>query len=157
MLSAWVPVLICVLVIATESTPVFGADHTTGPLRRLFEHLFGPIAEAQWLGLHIFIRKTGHFTGYGILSLAWFRACWMTWPFRGYPIRSWIAPHGLAMLGTLFIASSDEFHQTFLPNRTGSFRDVMTDCTGGLVAQLAVLLWMRRRRSADGARGKRHP
>jgi VanZ family protein len=49
------------------------------------------------------------------------------------------------MLGTLFIASSDEFHQLFLPNRSGSIWDVMVDCSGGLLMQCLTWLWMRRR------------
>src|ERR1700735_5819098 len=79
--SAWAPVALCVLVIAMESTVYFGADHTTGPLQRFFEfllhrHFTGP----EWWRLHLIIRKCGHFTGYGILSISWFRAFWMTWP-----------------------------------------------------------------------------
>ncbi len=42
-LSAWVPVLICILVIATESTTFFGADHTSGPLQRFCRVLFRPV------------------------------------------------------------------------------------------------------------------
>jgi VanZ family protein len=49
------------------------------------------------------------------------------------------------MLGTLFIASCDEFHQLFLPNRTGSIWDVMVDCAGGLLMQSLIWLWMRKR------------
>jgi VanZ family protein len=144
--SAWVPVLFCVLVIACESTVYFGADHTSGPLQRFVEFLLHRhFTQPQWWRLHLIIRKFGHFTGYGILSLAWFRAFWMTWPYAANrsSLRRWA--HGLAMLGTLFIASSDEFHQLFLPNRSGSIWDVMVDCSGGLLMQCLTWLWMRRR------------
>jgi VanZ family protein len=144
--SAWVPVLVCVLVIAMESTPYFGADHTTGPLQRFFEYLMHRhFTQPEWWRLHLIIRKGGHFTGYGILSIAWFRAFWMTWPFAEDRNRLRMAAHGLAMLGTLFVASCDEFHQTFLPNRSGSFWDVMLDCSGGLIMQSLVWLCMQRR------------
>ena len=144
--SAWIPVLVCILVISMESTAYFGADRTTGPLQRFFEfllsrHFTGP----QWWRLHLIIRKLGHFTGYGILSIAWFRAFWMTWPLGDGLKRSRFTMHSLAMLGTLLVASGDEFHQTFLPNRTGSIWDVLLDCCGGLLMQLLVWLWMRRR------------
>jgi VanZ family protein len=144
--SAWIPVLVCILVISMESTVYFGADHTSGPLQRFFEfllhrHFTGP----QWWRLHLIIRKWGHFTGYGILSIAWFRAFWMTWPLGDGVKRSRITLHSLAMLGTLLVASGDEFHQTFLPNRTGSIWDVLLDCCGGLLMQLLVWLWMRKR------------
>ena len=145
MVSAWLPVLFCMAVIAAESQPLFGADHTTGPLRHMFESLFGPISEDHWDIFHFLIRKSGHFIGYGILSLAWLRAFRLTFRFPGYPFRSWIQPHGLAMVGTLLVASSDEIHQTFLPNRTGTFHDVVTDCCGGLLLQAIVLFSIRSR------------
>ncbi len=141
--SAWTPVVLCVLVIAMESTVYFGADHTTGPLQQLFEFLLGRhFSQPQWWRLHMTIRKCGHFTGYGLLSLAWFRAFWMTLPLTRDRNRLRITAHGLAMLGTLLVAASDETHQLFLPNRSGSFRDVMIDCAGGLTMQLLVWLWM---------------
>ena len=143
--SAWIPVLVCILVIAMESTVYFGADHTTGPLQRFFEFLFQRhFTQPEWWRLHLTIRKCGHFTGYGILSLSWFRAFWMTWP-RDNGFHPRLKTHSLAMLGTLLIASADEFHQTFLSNRNGSIWDVLVDCSGGLVAQLLVWLWMQRR------------
>jgi VanZ family protein len=143
--SAWIPVLVCVLVIASESTVYFGADHTTGPLQRFFEFLFQRhFTQPEWWRLHLIIRKGGHFTGYGILSLSWFRAFWMTWPL-GNDLDRRLRIHSLAMLGTLLVASGDEFHQTFLANRSGSVWDVLVDCSGGLMMQLLVWLWMRRR------------
>jgi VanZ family protein len=146
--SAWIPVLVCLVVIATESTAFFGADHTSGPLRRLVEFFFGPIQDSVWSYVHMIIRKCGHFTGYGLLSLAWFRAFWMTWRLGEDPNRRRIAAHSLAMAGTLIVASCDEFHQTLLPNRTGTPYDVLLDCGGGLVIQLLVWLWMQRSNQA---------
>jgi VanZ family protein len=140
--SAWVPVILCIGIIAIESTPRFGADHTTGPLQHFFEFLFHKhFTQPEWWRLHMVIRKGGHFVGYGLQSAAWFRAFWMTWRAHD-PTRMPVAVHGLAMLGTFFIAGSDEFHQTFLPNRTGSFVDVMTDCSGALLLQILIWLWM---------------
>jgi VanZ family protein len=49
----------------------------------------------------------------------------------------------LALLGTSLIASLDEYHQTFLPNRTGSIWDVLLDCCGALTLQLIVYLYLR--------------
>jgi len=145
-LSAWVPVVICILVIATESTPYFGADHTSGPLQRICEFLLQRhFTGTEWWRIHIIIRKCGHFTGYGILSIAWFRAFWMTWTFTRDRNQLRFAAHSLAMLGAFLTASCDEAHQHFLPNRNGSFRDVMIDCAGALVLQLVVWTWMQLR------------
>jgi len=142
---AWLPVVVCIGVIGLESTVAFGADHTSAPLQRFFEFLLHRhFTQPEWWRLHMTIRKGGHFTGYGIQSVAWFRAFWMTWR-TDDPARNRVAVHGLAMMGTFFIASCDEFHQTFLPNRSGSFWDVMLDCSGALVLQVVIWLCMRRR------------
>jgi VanZ family protein len=55
---------------------------------------------------------------------------------------------GLALLSTLLLASWDEWHQSFLPGRTSSVRDVGIDFCGALAAQLvllAILILVRRR------------
>ena len=49
----------------------------------------------------------------------------------------------LALLGTAMVASCDEWHQTFLPNRTGSAWDVLLDCSGAITLQLVVYISMR--------------
>jgi VanZ family protein len=148
---AWVPVLFCILVISQESTVYFGADHTTGPLQRLFELFLGPMTQPEWWRLHIAIRKGGHFLGYGILSISWFRAFWMTVRVPGTMQRRRMALHALAILATLSVAGCDELHQTLLPNRTGSIWDVLVDGWGALALQGLVWLGMtlRMRASAD--------
>jgi VanZ family protein len=57
--------------------------------------------------------------------LAWLRAWRMTLPFARF-----LSQAGLALLGTALVASWDEWHQTFLPNRQGSPWDVLLDCCG---------------------------
>lgn len=137
-LSAWFPVILGICVIAMESTPAFGSDRTSGPLRLLFEAIFGPVSPAHWEIIHHAIRKSGHFVGYGLLGLAWLRAWWMTLP-RSVFLQDAL----LALLGTALTASADEYHQTFLPNRTGTPWDVLLDCCGALTLQVAVYLFMR--------------
>jgi VanZ family protein len=143
--SAWLPVLLCILAISQESTIAFGADHTSQPLQHFFEFFFGPFTRSQWWRWHFIIRKCGHFLGYGILSLSWFRAFWMSTRLVEplHRRRAWA--HAMAMVGTLLVASADEFHQTFLPNRTGTPVDVLIDCSGAALLQVLAWLWMRRR------------
>lgn len=137
-LRAWLPVLACIGIIALESTAFFGADSTSGPLRWLYEHLFGPVGEPRWLQIHHYIRKSGHFLGYGMIGLAWLRAWWMILPRSTFLLDAF-----LAVLGTGLIASIDEFHQTFLPNRTGLSTDVLLDCCGAIILQLVVYIIVR--------------
>jgi VanZ family protein len=143
MTSAWLPVLFCVFVISQESTMAFGADRTSQPLQHFFEFFFGPFTGSEWWRWHLIIRKCGHFLGYGILSIAWFRAFWMTTRLAEPVRRRLTSAHSMAMVGTLLVASADEFHQTFLPNRTGTPWDVLVDCSGAMLMQILVWLWMR--------------
>ena len=136
--SAWTPVALGMVVIALESTELMGADHTSHPLRWLYEFIFGHVADARWEVLHHFIRKSGHFLGYGAIGLAWLRAWWMTLPHSRF-----LPDAVLALLGTALVASADEYHQTFLPNRTGSAWDVLLDCSGAITLQLLVYVFMR--------------
>lgn len=136
--SAWWPVVVAVLVIAIESTEWLGADHTSEPLRRLVEAIVGRLDNNVWGEVHHYIRKCGHFIGYGLMGLAWLRAWWMSLP------KSHFLPDSLlAILGTALVASADEYHQSFLSNRTSSPWDVVLDCTGCIVLQLLVYIVMR--------------
>lgn len=137
-LRAWLPVVIGVGVIALESTVLFGSQETSGPFRMLYQALFGPVSDADWDAIHFYIRKSGHFLGYGLLALAWLRAWWITLPKSVF-----LTDALLALLGTAMTASADELHQRFLPGRTGTPWDILLDCSGAIVLQLIVYLCMR--------------
>jgi VanZ family protein len=137
-LSAWFPVAVGIGVIVLESTELLGSDHTSNPLRWLWEAIFGPVANARWDEIHHLIRKCGHFFGYGALGMLWLRAWWMTLPRSRF-----LRDTSLALLGTALVASCDEWHQSYLPNRTGSIWDVLLDCCGALTLQLAIYIFMR--------------
>jgi len=137
-ISAWLPVILAVLVIMAESTETFGADRTSGPLRVIFEAIFGHVSSARWELIHHYIRKSGHFVGYGCMGLAWLRAWWFTLPHSDF-----LQDAVLALLGTAMVATADEWHQTFLPNRSGSPWDVLLDCCGAITLQLIVYVFMR--------------
>jgi VanZ family protein len=69
------------------------------------------------------------------MGLLWLRAWWMTLPRAGFLLDA-----VLALLGTAMVASLDEFHQSFLPNRTGIPSDVLLDCCGAAVLLLLYFL-----------------
>ncbi|MDE3149711.1 MAG: VanZ family protein [Acidobacteriota bacterium] len=137
-LSAWLPVVLGILVIAVESTLYFGAEYTSGPFRWVFQAIFGPVSDARWGIIHLLIRKSGHFLGYGLIGLAWLRAWWMTLPHSRF-----LSVSALALLGTAIVSASDEFHQFFLPDRTGTPWDVLLDCCGAIVMQMLVYMLVR--------------
>jgi VanZ family protein len=135
-----------IAVIVTESTQTFGSDNTSGPLRVAYQALFGHVTDDRWEVIHHYIRKSGHFIGYGLVGLSWLRAWRISrtqWRFRTDAV--------LALLATAVIASADEIHQSFLPNRTSTPWDVALDCCGAVVMLLisyALLRMWRPRRLA---------
>ena len=137
-INTWLPVLLGVAVIVAESTELFGADRTSAPLRRLYQAIFGSVSNGQWESIHHLIRKSGHFFAYGAIGLAWLRAWWRTLPHSHFLMDSL-----LALLGTALVASADEWHQTYLPNRTGTPWDVLLDCSGVITLQMLVYFFMR--------------
>jgi VanZ family protein len=137
-ISAWLPVVLGIAMIMVESTEWMGADYTTHPLRTFFEAIFGRVTDAHWNTIHHIIRKSGHFVGYGLIGLAWLRAWWMTMPHSRF-----LTDAFLALLGTAAIATADEYHQSFLSNRTSSPWDVLIDCSGAIVLQIVVYIFMR--------------
>ena len=142
-LRTWLPVLLSASLFAVESTAYFGADRTSAPLQRLTEDIFGYDVCVHWDLIHHLIRKTGHFAGYGIFSLVCFRGFWITFQNAASRLRRRLQAHGLAILATFLVASADEFHQSFLPNRTGQFSDVLLDTCGAVVLGLALFLAMQ--------------
>jgi VanZ family protein len=137
--KAWIAAILWLIVIAIESTAWLSANNTGRFLYPLLHFLFGLDWERfeHW---HFFIRKSGHVFGYGLLSILLFRAWRETlpvatdarWTFR------WA---NIAVLGTALVASLDEWHQSFIPSRTGNVHDVLLDTCAGLGAQILVVLW----------------
>jgi VanZ family protein len=142
-LWTWLPVLACAMVFAVESTTYLGAEHTSAPLQRVAEAIFGYGVGVHWGLIHYLIRKTGHFMGYGIFSLVCFRGFWITLQSAAFRLLRQLRAHGLAILATFLVASADEFHQSFLPNRTGQFSDVLLDCCGAVALGLVLFLAMQ--------------
>ena len=103
-------------IIVAESTATMSAENTSRWLLPLWVKLFGPISPAHWEVVHHYIRKTGHFVGYGLVSLGFFDSWRVTlehrWPL--WRVRFRYAA-GLALLCTLLLASWDEWHQSFFP------------------------------------------
>jgi len=138
--KAWIALILWLIVIAIESTAYLSAQNTSRILYPLLHFLFG-ISPAQFEPWHFLIRKGGHVFGYGLLSILLFRAWRETLPSRENA--KWRLPWAtIAVLGTALVASLDEWHQSFLPSRTGTPRDVLLDSCAGIAAQVLVFLWV---------------
>lgn len=127
--------------IIAESSKFASSENTSKLFYPVLHFLFG-VDAAHFPTWHFVIRKTGHFVGYFTLSWLLFRAWRDTLPVpgKGWSIR-WA---GISFFMTAMVASLDEWHQTFLPSRTGNFHDVLLDSTAALVAQVLILLILRR-------------
>ncbi|MGL5355987.1 MAG: VanZ family protein [Cetobacterium sp.] len=75
------------------------------------------------------VRKLAHFTIYFILGMNYFLA------FKELNFESGTK----AIVLTFLYACSDEFHQSFIPNRGPAFKDVLIDTSGGLLGILIVM------------------
>ena len=150
-LKVWLPVGIALAVICCESTNTFSAEHTSSWLRPIVQHFFGAIADTTWESFHHYVRKTGHFVGYGTVGFTFLRAWLHTFGRRGVTsLLSWrVESTILAVMSTAIVASGDEFHQTFIPSRTGTPVDVLLDTVGACALCLIVWLvcWSRRTRA----------
>ena len=79
--------------------------------------------------VHLFLRKAAHVTEYAILTSLLFRAS------RGLIDNFWRRA-AVAFLPAMIFAAADEFHQTFVPSRTGSAYDVLVDYGGAFLGIL---------------------
>jgi VanZ family protein len=139
--KAWIAAILWLVVIAIESTAMLSASNTSRILFPLLHSLF----DINWVRFevwHFYIRKSGHVVGYGILSILAFRAWRETFPAWGNPpwTLRWAS---IAVLMTAFVASLDEWHQSFIPSRTGRWQDVVLDTCAGIAAQILLVLWWK--------------
>jgi VanZ family protein len=146
LISAWKPWLAAILwtlIIATESSDMFSASHTGRYLYPLLTWLFGPLDPVRYEFWHGLARKSGHVIGYGILCFLYFRAWRSTLP-QAWP--RWSIKWGiLAWLFTALVASLDEWHQSYIPSRTGTWHDVLLDSTAALFSLILIRFWIARR------------
>ena len=144
-LRTWLPAVLWTAVIALESG--FGSPGKTAPvLQQIALWLFGDMDPARFASMHHAVRKGGHFLGYGILGYLWFRAFTRV-------INSTQACAGLAIACTFVIACLGEWHQSFLPSRSGQFSDVVLDTCGALLLVSFAMAVTARRPMKNAASG----
>jgi VanZ family protein len=141
LLKTWIAASLWLGLIVAESTNFASAENTSRILYPLLHFFFG-LQPAHFPAWHFVIRKSGHFVGYFTLSWLLFRAWRDTLP---HPGRNWTMQWArISFFMTALVACLDEWHQSYLPSRTGNVRDVLLDSTAALVAQVMLLLILRR-------------
>ena len=82
--------------------------------------------------LNYSIRKLAHIVEYAILAYLWFRSL--------YPKPKQFKPAVFySVLLSILYAITDEWHQSFVPNRLGIWTDVVWDTAGAII--MGILLW----------------
>jgi len=124
--------------ISLASTGGFSAMNTSRIIGPLLLWLF-PNTTPETLALvHFAIRKAAHFGEYCLLGLLSARA------FRKSSHlvlrRHWFL---VALLLIAVYALLDEYHQSFVPSRTGSIYDSFIDMAGGLTALIFIRVFKR--------------
>ena len=95
------------------------------------------MSQAHVEAIHHVIRKCAHLTEYAVLAILLWRA--VRKPTRG-DLRPWSWREALiAVLMVFLYASTDEFHQRFVPSRTPMVSDVFIDTSGAIAGM--ILLW----------------
>jgi len=123
----YAPLLIWAGVIFYLSGSGGSSLETSRFIRPLLEFLFPSATPETLQSIHFAIRKFAHFAVYFVLGVAASRAFAGGEKFRRYwPLYS------LAVV--IAIASLDEFHQSFEPERTSAVADVLIDLFGGATA-----------------------
>ncbi|MDQ5844794.1 MAG: VanZ family protein [Acidobacteriota bacterium] len=122
------PLLVWIGFISFASTGEFSADNTSQIVRPILLWLFPNISEAALVSIHFLTRKAAHFCEYAVLAFLARRAFISS-------SKSVIRRHWFAISLALVVLNSllDEFHQAFVPTRTGSIYDSAIDVLGGLI------------------------
>ena len=97
---------------------------------------------ARFLFWHALLRKIGHVIGYGLLSFLLFRA-WRETLKPEIPRRWALQWANSSVLATILVACLDEWHQSYLPSRTGRLSDVILDASSAFAVQFVVWLALR--------------
>jgi VanZ family protein len=128
-------VILWALVIFMFSTRTFTPENTSRIITPILHWLF-PHATPYFIArMNHLVRKGAHVFEYFIFSLLLLSAI--------RDGRAWRLKWAFLAVAIVFVyACSDEFHQMFVPGRGPAFRDVMLDTFAGILAQIAVWVWL---------------
>jgi VanZ family protein len=139
------PLLLWMALIFGMSTHVGASPNSESLLERILGRLapgvLAQLSAEQRDLLNYLLRKLGHICEYAILTVLAVRALQ-----RDQPGWRWQSGLG-AVLFSILYAGTDELHQRFVPDRTGSIRDVAVDALGVAVAVALCWLWYRGNRT----------
>jgi VanZ family protein len=142
LVNYWMPAIAWMILIFVGSTDVLSAEHTSRFLVPFLHWLDPHLSWKAINAIQTVIRKLGHVTEYAILAALLWRAV------RGAHWQVKISLLFIAVwIACAIFAATDEFHQSFVPSRTASPRDVMIDICGAFIGLAICWIFARQRRA----------
>lgn len=95
---------------------------------KAYEGLFGndSLQQNSFSFIHHLVRKAAHMTEYGILAIL------IAFHLKVCKVSGWKL-FGISSVASITYAATDEFHQLFVPGRSGQLSDVMIDGAGAVL------------------------
>jgi VanZ family protein len=140
-LRYWLPFFAWITLIFVGSTDLMSAEHTSRFIVPFLRWLDPTISVETLMQAHFYLRKAAHVSEYAVLAALLYRALVNT-ALRGRVLLS----AGIVLIVCGFYAITDEFHQSFVPSRTASARDVAIDSVGALFGLLVIHRFQRESR-----------
>jgi len=132
LLKNWLPVFIWLAVIFLGSTDLMSAEHTSRFIVPFLRWLNPDISPERLASIHSIVRKCAHLGEYAVLALLLLRAAILMTNLK----RSLAILYVSVWVACLFVATTDEFHQTFVASRGASAADIMIDGSGAILGLL---------------------
>jgi VanZ family protein len=133
----WLVPLVWMSLIFVGSSDSQSYEHSSLLVEPLLHWLFPSMSDEHVHLIHHLIRKCAHLTEYAVLAMLLWRAVRKP---RTNDTRPWSwREAAIAVVIVFLYASTDEFHQRFVPTRTPLVSDVFIDTGGSAVGM--IVLW----------------
>ena len=135
----WLPLVLWLGVIFLGSTDLMSAEHTSRFIVPFLRWLKPDISQETLASIHFIVRKCAHLGEYAVLALLLLRAAIFTTNLK----RSLAILYVSVWVACLFVATTDEFHQTFVASRSALATDIMIDSGGAILGLLIGAVFVR--------------
>jgi len=137
-LTSWVLVLVLMVIIFNFSNQesIISSSNSTSLTEKIFS-LCKLDKILMFDSFHGLIRKIAHFSVYCLLGYLVYNAIYYSCK------KDYIYLLALTILIVLIYAGSDEIHQLFVRGRSGEFRDVIIDTSGGSIGGMIYYFYLK--------------
>lgn len=132
--------IIMFLIFWASNDPASGekSDFITKFIWQIITYIFGIKPEYyQEMSTSYLVRKIAHITEYAILNISIYFGI-----YKNAKIKFSYKNIIIAALLSLLYSISDEIHQSLVPGRVGTYKDVLIDMSGILILSLLIKRWL---------------